>query len=80
MVRGIPITAAGAKFGYAIETVAGTMPTTAQLRSRSPDIRRQQGSRSSSCSVTHTTNACGTSSAASLSIKEDKCIRYQKST
>lgn len=31
MERGIPITAAGAKFGYAIETVAGTMPTTAQL-------------------------------------------------
>ena len=31
MVRGIPISSAGAKFGYAVETVAGTMPKTALL-------------------------------------------------
>ena len=36
MVRGIPISSAGAKFGYAVETVAGTMPKTALLI---PDIK-----------------------------------------
>lgn len=36
MVRGIPISSAGAKVGYAVETAAGTMPTTAQLI---PDIK-----------------------------------------
>lgn len=34
--RGIPITSAGAKVGYAVETVANTMPTAAQLI---PDIK-----------------------------------------